>query len=86
MREGEQKPFGGSARFGPAPVGKEPEKPESNPPTMYHQMLDSLEGYLDNIATAATQTAATGTPIAELETASQCQWKPWLDNRLKLNA
>ena len=66
MREGEKKPFGGSAQFGPAPVGKEPEKPESNPPTMSHQMLDSLEGYLDNIAAAATQTAATGTPLAEL--------------------
>ena len=33
---------------------------------MSHQMLDSLEGYLDNIAAAATQTAATGTPLAEL--------------------
>ena len=33
---------------------------------MYHQMLDSLEGYLDNITTAATQTAATSTPLAEL--------------------
>ena len=29
-------------------------------------MLDSLEGYLDNIAAAVTQTAATGTPLAEL--------------------
>ena len=29
-------------------------------------MLDSLEGYLDNIMAAATQTAATGTPLAEL--------------------
>ena len=33
---------------------------------MYHKMLDSLEGYLYNIAAAATHTAATGTPIAEL--------------------
>ena len=33
---------------------------------MSHQMLDSLEGYLDNIVAAATQTAATGTPLAEL--------------------
>ena len=32
---------------------------------MSHQMLDSLEGYLDNIAAAATQTEATGTPLAE---------------------
>ena len=29
-----------------------------------HQMLDSLEGYLDNIAAAATQTAATGGPLS----------------------
>ena len=35
---------------------------------MSHQMLDSLEGYLDNIAAAATQTAANGTPLAELAT------------------
>ena len=33
---------------------------------MLHQMLDSLEGYHDNIATAATQTAATGGLLAEL--------------------
>ena len=33
---------------------------------MSHQMLDSLEGYLDNIAAAAIHTAATGTPLAEL--------------------
>ena len=65
VREGEQKPFGGSAQFGPAPVGKKKE-PERNPPTMSHQMLDLLEGYLDNIAAAATQTAATGTHLAEL--------------------
>ena len=29
-------------------------------------MLDYLEGYLENIAVAATQMAATGTPLAEL--------------------
>ena len=29
-------------------------------------MLDSLEGYLDNIAAVATQTAATGKPLVEL--------------------
>ena len=33
---------------------------------MSHQMLDSLESYLDNIAAAATQTAATRTPLTEL--------------------
>ena len=29
-------------------------------------MMESLEGYLDNIAAAATQTAANGGPLAEL--------------------
>ena len=29
-------------------------------------MMDSLEGYLDNIAAADTQTAANGVPLAEL--------------------
>ena len=33
---------------------------------MSHQMLDLMEGYLDNITAAATQTAATGTPLSEL--------------------
>ena len=33
---------------------------------MSHQILDSLEGYLDNIVVSATKTAATGTPLAEL--------------------
>ena len=33
---------------------------------MSHQMLDSLECYLYNITAAAAQTAATGTPLAEL--------------------
>ena len=66
VKEGEQNIFGGSTQFGVAPVGNEPEQKESNTPTMSHQMLDSLEGYLDNITAAATQTAATGTPLAEL--------------------
>ena len=49
------------------PVGDEqPEQQEE--PKMSHKMLDSLEGYLDNIASTATQTAATGTPLAELAT------------------
>ena len=33
---------------------------------MSNQMLDSLEGYLDNIAAAAMQTADNGDPLAEL--------------------
>ena len=31
-----------------------------------HQMTDSLEGYVNNIAAAATQTADQGGPLAEL--------------------
>ena len=33
---------------------------------MSHQMLDYLEGYIDNIAAVATQMAANGGPLAEL--------------------
>ena len=33
---------------------------------MSHQMIDSLEGYIDNIAAAAKQTAANFVPLAEL--------------------
>ena len=33
---------------------------------MSHQMLDSLEEYLNNIAAAATQKTANGGPLAEL--------------------
>ena len=33
---------------------------------MSHQMLDSLEGYLDNIAAAETQKATMGTPLSGL--------------------
>ena len=64
--EGEQKPFGGSAQFGVALVRNEPEEKQSNTPTKPHQILDSLEGYLDNITAAATHKAATGTPLTEL--------------------
>ena len=58
-REGEKKPFGGSALFGGAPVENEQTKQEEAP-QMSHQMLDSLEGYLDNIAAASPPTAANG--------------------------
>ena len=36
-------------------------------PQLTNQMLDLLEGYLDNIATATTQTTANGGPLAELD-------------------
>ena len=64
-REGEQKPFGGSALFGVATVRKEqPEQQEA--PKMSHHMLSSLEGYINNITMGATQTADTGGPLAEI--------------------
>ena len=64
-REREHKPFGDSAMFGVDPVEKEQHKQEEAP-QMSHQMIDSLEGYIDNIAEAATQTVANGGPLAEL--------------------
>ena len=36
------------------------------PAPLPNKMLDSLEGYLDNIAAAATQAVAKGGPPAEL--------------------
>ena len=64
-QEGEQKTFGGLALFGVAHVKNE-HPAQEKAPKMSHQVLDSLEGYIDNIAAAATQTAATGGTLAEL--------------------
>ena len=64
-REVEGKTFGGSALFVAAPVAQDKKKKEETP-HMSNQILDSLEGYLDNIASVATQTAANGDPLAEL--------------------
>ena len=64
-QEGEEKLFRGSALFGAAPVGEEKHKQEGAP-QMSNQMLDSLEGYPENIAAAVTQTAANGGPLVEL--------------------
>ena len=38
----------------------------AGPAPLTNQMLESLEGYLDNIAAAATQAVAKGGPPAEL--------------------
>ena len=35
-------------------------------PQLSNQIINSLEGYLDNIVAAATQTASNGGPLAEL--------------------
>ena len=65
-REGEEKPFGGSALFGAAPEKTQEKKNTEGTPHLTNQMLDLLEEYLDNIAAAATQTAANGGLLAEL--------------------
>ena len=64
-REGEGKPFRGSALFGAAPVLLEKKNTEGTP-QLSNQMLEFIEGYLDNIAAAATQTAANVGPLVEL--------------------
>ena len=51
--------------FGAAPVAQDKKNTEGTP-QLSNQMLDSLEGYLDSIAAAETQTAANGGPLAEL--------------------
>ena len=52
-REGEEKPFGGSALFGAAPVSQEKKNMEGTP-QLLNQILDLLEGYLDNFVATAT--------------------------------
>ena len=69
-REGDEKSFGGSAIFGAAPANEplrrqaQKKKAELSPIT--NQMMDSLEGYLDNISAASTKTSANRGPLAEL--------------------
>ena len=65
-REGKEKPFGGSDLFGVAPDKRKEKKKTEGTPQLTNQMMDSLEGYLDNIAAAATQTATSGGLLAEL--------------------
>ena len=60
-QEGEEKPFHGSVTF----VGKR-KKTQSKGAQLTHQMMDSLEGYLNNNVASATQTADQGGTIAEL--------------------
>ena len=72
-REGEEKPFGVSAEIGGSEEKKKNGKlrrqgniASAGPAPLKNQMLDSLEGYLGNIAAAATQTVAKGGPLVEL--------------------
>ena len=64
-QEGEEKPFGSSAVFGFSAETKTNKQlrrrrnqTSAGPALLTHQMMDSLEEYLDNITAAATQTAA----------------------------
>ena len=71
--KGQGKPFGGSAIFGAAleKTTDEQLRRRGNPTTagpspITNQMMDLIEGYLDNIAVVATQTASKGGTLAEL--------------------
>ena len=64
-REGEDKPFGGSAaNEAHNQLRRRGNTASSVPVPLPNQILDSLEGSLDNIAAAATQTVAKGGPLA----------------------
>ena len=72
-REWEEKPFCGSAIFGAtaekttnAQLRRSGTPTTARPSQLTNQMMDLLEGYLENIAAAATQTSAKGGPLAEL--------------------
>ena len=70
-REGEEKPFGSYDLSGAAPekpneqLWRQEHKKTAGTPLLRNKMLDLMEGYLDNFAAAATQTAANGGPLAE---------------------
>ena len=65
-REGEEKPCGGAASDAAHDKLRHKAATSSAPTPLSNQMIDSLEGYLNNIDAAATQAAATGGPLAEL--------------------
>ena len=69
----ERKPFGGSAVIGGSavketngPLQRQGHTASAGPSPPKNHMLDSLKGYLENIAAAATQNVAKGGPLAEL--------------------
>ena len=66
-REGEAKLLGGTAADAEHDKMRQQAGTSSSVPApLPNQMLDSIEGYLDNIAAAATQAVANGGPLAEL--------------------
>ena len=66
-REGKDKSFGGpTVNNSHKQLRQGGHTASAVPDPMQNQMLDSIEGYLDNIAVAATQAAAKGGPLVEL--------------------
>ena len=72
-REGEGKPFSGSAVISGSAVNethgllrRRGHTASARTDPLTNHMMDSLEGYLDNIAVVATQTVSKGGPLAEL--------------------
>ena len=66
-REGEKIPFGGSAvNDAHDQMRQRGNKASAVPAPLQNQILDSLEGYLDNITAAVTQAVAKGGPLLEL--------------------
>ena len=66
-REVEDKPFGGSTvNDAHEQMHRRGHIASAVPSPITNQMLDSLEGYLNNIAASATQSVAKGGPLAEL--------------------
>ena len=52
--------------FGATPEKRQDHKKAEGTPQLTNKMLDSLEGYLDNISAASTQTVENGGSLAEL--------------------
>ena len=66
-REGEEKSFGDSAVHNAhEQLHQRGNTASDMPAPLSNKILDSIKGYLDNIAAAATQVVAEGDPLAEL--------------------
>ena len=66
-REGEAKLLCGTAAYAEHDKMRQQAGTSSSVPApLPNQMMDSLEGYLDNITVAATQASSKGGPLVEL--------------------
>ena len=66
VREGEDKPFGGSAvNYTHKQMRRRGYTDSAVPDPLTNQMLNSIEGYLDNIAMATTKAVAKGGSLVE---------------------